>query len=118
MLRKSVLSNFVSSSILPVRKPLPSGLKGTKPIPSSSSVGMHFLFGFAEPERVFALKRGDRLNGVRATDGFRSGFGEAEVLHFALLDEILHGAGYVFDRNFEVDAMLIVEIDRVDFESL
>ena len=37
MLRKSALPNVVFSSILPVRKPLPSGLNGTKPIPSSSS---------------------------------------------------------------------------------
>ena len=34
-----MLSNVVFSSIFPVRKPLPSGLNGTKPIPSSSSVG-------------------------------------------------------------------------------
>jgi hypothetical protein len=39
VLRKSVLSNFVSAVILPVRKPLPSGLNGTNPISSSSSVG-------------------------------------------------------------------------------
>jgi hypothetical protein len=38
-LRKSVLSKLVASSIFPVRKPFPSGLKGTKPMPSSSSVG-------------------------------------------------------------------------------
>ncbi len=38
-LRKSELSKVVFSSILPVRKPLPSGLNGTKPVPSSSSVG-------------------------------------------------------------------------------
>ncbi len=38
--RKSVLSNVVDSSILPVRKPFPSGLKGTNPMPSSSRVGM------------------------------------------------------------------------------
>jgi hypothetical protein len=37
--RKSVLSNVVLSSIFPVRKPFPSGLNGTKPIPSSSRVG-------------------------------------------------------------------------------
>src|SRR5207302_658917 len=40
MLRKSLLSNFVSSLIFPVRKPLPTGLNGTNPIPSSSSVGI------------------------------------------------------------------------------
>jgi len=39
VLRMSELSKEVASLILPVRKPLPSGLKGTKPIPSSSRVG-------------------------------------------------------------------------------
>ena len=39
LLRISELSKVVFSSILPVRNPLPSGLNGTKPIPSSSSVG-------------------------------------------------------------------------------
>ena len=39
VLRKSVLSKVVVSSILPVRNPLPSGLNGTKPMPSSSRVG-------------------------------------------------------------------------------
>src|SRR5688572_33329442 len=39
MLRKSELSKVVFSSIFPVRKPLPRGLNGTKPIPSSSHVG-------------------------------------------------------------------------------
>jgi hypothetical protein len=40
LLRKSLLSNcVVLSSMAPVRKPLPSGLKGTKPMPSSSSSG-------------------------------------------------------------------------------
>ena len=34
-----MLSKVVVSSIAPVRKPLPSGLNGTKPMPSSSSVG-------------------------------------------------------------------------------
>ncbi len=36
---KSVASNFVFSSIFPVRKPAPSGLNGTKPIPSRPRVG-------------------------------------------------------------------------------
>ncbi|MNS58890.1 hypothetical protein D3C72_918270 [compost metagenome] len=34
--RKSVGASSVVASILPVRKPAPSGLKGTKPMPSSS----------------------------------------------------------------------------------
>jgi hypothetical protein len=45
-LRKPELSNVVASSILPVRKPLPSGLKGTKPIPNSSRIGRISSSGF------------------------------------------------------------------------
>ena len=45
MLRKSVFSKLVLSLIAPVRKPLPSGLKGTKPMPSSSSSGRISLSG-------------------------------------------------------------------------
>src|SRR5579864_5439057 len=37
--RKSLGSNFVFSSILPVRNPAPSGLNGTKPMPNSSKIG-------------------------------------------------------------------------------
>src|SRR6266550_8577897 len=39
MLRKSELTNVVFSSIVPVRNPLPRGLNGTNPMPSSSRVG-------------------------------------------------------------------------------
>ena len=43
--RKSLLSNVVVSSIFPVRNPLPSGLYGTNPIPSSASVGSTSISG-------------------------------------------------------------------------
>jgi hypothetical protein len=39
VLRKSPLAYWVVWSMVPVRKPLPSGLNGTKPTPSSSRVG-------------------------------------------------------------------------------
>ena len=45
-LRKSVLSNLVFISIFPVRNPLPKGLNGTNPIPSSSSIGKISSSGF------------------------------------------------------------------------
>ena len=72
MVRKSVLSNVVFASIFPVRKPFPSGLKGTKPIPSSSSVGSTSVFGLPPPERVLALDRRHRLDRVRAADRLRA----------------------------------------------
>jgi len=49
-------SNFVRASIFPVRKPIPTGPHGTKPIPSSpqvSSTPLFFRISFHE--RVFGL---------------------------------------------------------------
>src|SRR4029077_10275266 len=117
MFRKSVLSNFVSSLILPVRKPLPSGLNGTNPIPSSSSVG-NATFRLPPPERVLALKCGDRLNRVRATDRLRSCFRKAEVLNLTLLNELLHRSRDFFDWHVQIDTMLVEQIDRIHLEPL
>ena len=44
--RKSVLSNFVSLLKRPVSIALPSGLDGTKPMPSSSNLGSSSASGF------------------------------------------------------------------------
>ena len=71
MLRKSSLANEVFSSIAPVRKPLPSGLKGTKPMPELLQRRQDLLLGLAPPERVLALQRRHRLDRVRAPDGLR-----------------------------------------------
>ena len=51
--------------------------------------GQDLLFGLAPPERVLALQGGDGLHGVGAADGLRAGFGQAEVLHLAFLDQVL-----------------------------
>ena len=81
----------VLASILPVRKPAPSGLNGTKPMPSSSSAGHAVCSGSRSPQRVLALDGGDRLDGVGATDRLRARLGQAEVLHLALLNQFLDG---------------------------
>jgi hypothetical protein len=39
LLRRSESAKDVELSIVPVRKPFPSGLNGTKPMPSSARVG-------------------------------------------------------------------------------
>ncbi len=79
MLRKSLASKVVFSSIAPVRKPLPSGLKGTKPMPSSSQHRQHLRLRLAPPQRIFALQGRDRLNRMGAADGCGAGFGQAEM---------------------------------------
>ena len=118
VLRKSELSNVVFSSILPVRKPLPSGLKGTKPMPSSSRVGRIVRLRLPPPQRVLALQRRDRLDRVRAADRLHAGFGQAEVLDLAFLDQVLHRAGHVLDRHVRIDAVLVEQVDAVGPEPL
>jgi hypothetical protein len=55
---------------------------------------------------------------VRATNGLHSGFRKAEVSDFALLNQILHGSGNVFNWNLRIDAVLIEQINYVGPESL
>jgi hypothetical protein len=113
VLRKSVLSNLVFSSILPVRKPLPSGLKGTKPMPSSSSVGMISASGLRHQSEYSLCSAVTGWTACARRMVCTPGFGEAEVLHLALLDQVLHRAGHVFDRHVRIDAVLIEQVDGV-----
>src|SRR5262245_54438132 len=55
---------------------------------------------------------------VRAADRIRSRLGEADVAHQSLLDEKLHGADRILDRNVGVDAVLTEQIDIFDTEAL
>src|SRR6266849_6906582 len=61
------------------------------------------LFRTSPPQRVFALNCGDRLDSVCATDCLHSWFRKAEVLHLTFLNQVLHGARYVFDRHVRVN---------------
>jgi hypothetical protein len=45
------------------------------------------LLGLAPPQRIFALQRRHRLHRMRAADGVGAGFGQAEVLDLAFLDQ-------------------------------
>ena len=107
MLRKSVLSNVVFSSIVPVRKPLPSGLKGTKPIPSSSSVGRTSSSGSRHHSEYSLWSAVTGWTACARRIVCTPGFGQAEVLDLAFLDQLLHRAGHVLDRHVRVDAVLI-----------
>jgi len=80
--------------------------------------GKNFLFRLTPPERVLTLERRDGLNFVRAADGSHACFGEAEVLHLALLDQIPDGAGDVFDGNIGIHAVLVEEVYDVGLEAL
>src|SRR3954471_8247966 len=54
----------------------------------------------------------------RPPDGLSASLGEPEVADLALLHELGHRADRLLDRRLGVDAVLVVEVDRVDAEAL
>ena len=47
-------------------------------------------------------------------NGLGGCFRHSEVLHLPLLDEVFYRSGYIFDRNFRVNAVLIEKINGID----
>ena len=72
----------------------------------------------ARPQRIFVLKRRDRLDRVRAPQRGGGGFAHAEMLHLALGDQVLDGPGHLLDRNLGVHAVLIEEIKGFNTQTL
>ena len=55
---------------------------------------------------------------VCAAHGLRGGLGQPEVADLSCAHEFGHSANGFFDGDIGIDAMLVVEIDRVDAEAL
>src|SRR5438874_9097735 len=77
-----------------------------------------FLRLLAVEQRIFALHGGDRVYRMGAPDALGVRLAEPEVAHLSLLDEAAHRADRVLDRHARVDAVLVVEVDRVDPQPL
>src|SRR5437879_7096128 len=92
--------------------------KGNESDPEFFEGWQHLLFRASPPQRVFALNCGDRLDSVCATDCLHSWIRKAEVLHLTFLNQVLHGARYVFDRHGGVNTVLVEQIDDIGLESL
>ena len=118
VLRKSVLSSFVPSSIFPVRKPLPEGAEGDKADAQLFERRQHLRLRAPRPQRILALDRGDRLDRMGPADGLRPRLGEAEVFDLAFLNELLHGSRHVLDGHVRIDAVLVEQVDGLDLEPL
>jgi hypothetical protein len=56
------------------------------------------------------------LHGVSATDGLGRCFGETEVQHLPLGDQLGHGACRLLDGRALIDPVLVVEVDVVSAE--
>jgi hypothetical protein len=72
----------------------------------------------ARPQRVLGLERGDRMHLVRAPDRLGRSLRQAQVANLALIDQLRHRADGLLDRDLRVDAVLVVEVDRLDSEPL
>src|ERR1017187_7849717 len=113
MVRKSELSSLVFSSIAREEALTQRAIRDEAD--SKFLYGrQHFLLGASCPQRVFALKGGNRLNRVSATNRLRSRFRKAEVLDLAFLNQVLHRSRHVFDRHVRVNTVLIEKIDCLD----
>src|SRR6266849_3820761 len=78
----------------------------------------HFLLRRSRPQRVLALKCGERLDGVCSTDCLDAGFRKAEMLHLAFLNQLLHRSRHVFDWHARVNPVLIEQVDCLHLEPL
>ena len=45
----------------------------------------------------------------------RAGLGEAEVLDLALVNQVFHGPGHVFDGDVWTDPVLVEQVNGLDF---
>src|SRR6266581_4131730 len=118
MLRKSELSNVVFSLIFPVRKPLPRGLYGTKPIPSSSSVGNT---SFSGPLVQSEYSLWTAVTGCIACSRrivFAAASERPKCFTFAFLNQVPRRPCHVFDWHVRVNAVLIEQIDGIGPKSL
>jgi hypothetical protein len=55
---------------------------------------------------------------MSSADGLDAGLRQAEMLDLALDDQLLDGAGDVFDRHVEIDTMLVEQVDAICLQAL
>ena len=101
------------ASILPVRNPLPNGLNGTRPMPSSSSVGMISASGSRVHSEYSLCSAATGCTAWARRIELRTGFGKAEIADLALAYQVLHDARDILHRHVGVDPVLVVEVDVV-----
>ena len=96
---------------------LAQGAIGNEPNSKFLDRRQHFLLRISEPERVFTLDRGHRLDGVSPPNRLCSSFRKAEVLHLTFPNQVPHRSRHILDRHVRVNTVLIEKIDNVGLES-
>src|SRR6185312_3509630 len=80
--------------------------------------GKHFGLRVAAPQRQLRLYGGDLVDLVRLADRLGRRFGKAEEADLPLLFQARHFAHRVLDRHLDIDAVLVIEVDRLDVQPL
>lgn len=91
---------------------------GHQPGPVTSGGGHDVGFGLAPQQRPLELHRGHRVHRRGLLELVDGHLGQPEVTDLAGLDQIGHGAHGVSDRDLRVDAVQVVQIDRLDAKPL
>ena len=106
-------SNCVVSSIFPVRKPWPSGLHGTKPMPSSSQVGSTSGSGSRVHSEYSLWMAATGCTAWARRMVCAPASERPKCLYLPGLDQLLDGPGHVFDRHGRIHAVLVEQVDAV-----
>ncbi len=102
----------------PERNPRPSGLNGTKPMPSSRHTGRTARSGSRHHKEYSLCSAAIGCTRVRAANRARPGLRQSQVSDFAGRDERAHRPDRFFDRRPGIDAVEIEEIDDVGLQPL
>src|SRR5581483_7759258 len=114
IVRREIVRRAVASR----EEPATERTVGDERDPELAAQREQFVFRIAAPHRVLGLQRRDRMHRRRAPDRRRSRLRQAEETNLAGAHEIRHRADRLFDRDVRVDAVLVIEIDRVDLQAL
>ena len=89
-------------------------------MPNSSSCRNHPLLRAVETKG--SIRSASAVTGLHRhaapADRLHACFREAEVLDLALLNQLFHRAGDLFDRHVRINAVLVEEVDGLDLQPL
>ena len=97
---------------------MPSGLKGTKPMPSSSSVGRISASGSLHHSEYSLCRAVTGWTACARRMTCTPASERPKCLTLPCLDQLLHRPRDVLDGHVRVDAVLIEQVDGVDVEPL
>ena len=72
--------------------------------------------GSTTDERVLDLQIADWMHRVRAADGFRADFGQADRAHVSFLDEIRDRADGLLDGHLRIEPARTIDVDVIEAE--